>query len=114
MNKHSNDQFQADDRDQFNTANLMQAAKKYRSFANSLKTSVKSLLTFCEWWIVPNQGKIQLTINCPSSNIRTQIFQNLYDIAITMHNLFGDAKIIILGKQFTFESNSEQIINYHQ
>jgi hypothetical protein len=114
MHPHSNDSFQQLDSDPAITVQFQQAATKYHHFLHSLNSSLKTLLSFCDWRIVSSGDTIELAIYCPSGNVRTRLLQRLWAIALRANRLFGPAKIRILADGYAFETTTTQVINYYR
>lgn len=92
---------------------FQQTATRYQQFSDSWSDSLKTWFAFCEWQIVPWGQGVELIIHCPSSNIRTQLLQNLLPIATRLKSLFGHSQIQIWGDCYPFVTTTEQVIQYH-
>lgn len=102
------------DDDRILARELNHAIRKYRRFLHALGTALEAPLNLCDWWLVPSGDGMELVIYCGSSNIRTYLMDCLLAIATRLNRRFGPSTIRILGESYSFETSTDQVINYYE
>jgi hypothetical protein len=112
MRPYSESFLEQTDHDLAFTREFEQAIAKVLSPASPTQ-SLQTLLQACQWGISASE-KVELTIHCSDSEIRTQIVSQLLEIAILLKMLFGSAKITVLGSHYPLETTTEYITRYYR